>query len=266
MASSSAHTARCEDLLQLFRPVDDGAQLAAVRTAPKHDETAVDRAATLPFVDARKLAFVAHSFGARSALLAALQEPRTAALVSLDGGIGAARARRLRSSTRRATPGPVSRLRIDDGGPSGRTPIVFVHGNGASLTHWSEALVHVRASRREWRSTCAATASHNRYASRDTGSTKLRRTSARWRMRSAWAASFSWATATAAPWSAAYADALARYVTRFKSADYARMSRAALQASPQGAKSETSERVLGRARGRVARGVHRLLRGATKPS
>ena len=149
MASSSAHTARCEDLLQLFRPVDDGAQLAAVRTAPKHDETAVDRAATLPFVDARKLAFVAHSFGARSALLAALQEPRTAALVSLDGGIGAARARRLRSSTRRATPGPVSRLRIDDGGPSGRTPIVFVHGNGASLTHWSEALVHVRASRRE---------------------------------------------------------------------------------------------------------------------
>jgi len=115
-----------------------------------------------------------------------------------------------------------------------------------------------------WRSTCAATASHNRYASRDTGSTKLRRTSARWRMRSAWAASFSWATATAAPWSAAYADALARYVTRFKNTDYARMSRAALQASPQGAKSETSERVLGRARGRVARGVHRLLRGATK--
>ena len=35
--------------------------------------------APLPFVDARQLAFVGHSFGARSALLAALQEPRTVA-------------------------------------------------------------------------------------------------------------------------------------------------------------------------------------------
>ena len=51
------------------------------------------RVAPLPFVDAHQLAFVGHSFGARSALLAALQEPRTVALVSLDGGIGAATAK-----------------------------------------------------------------------------------------------------------------------------------------------------------------------------
>ena len=40
------------------------------------------------------------------------------------------------------------------------------------------------------------------------------------------------------------ADALDRYLTRLKSADYARVSRAALQASLLGAKPETSERVL----------------------
>jgi len=48
----------------------------------------VARAASWPFADTSRVAFVAHSFGARSALLAALSEPRTAALVSLDGGIG----------------------------------------------------------------------------------------------------------------------------------------------------------------------------------
>jgi len=40
------------------------------------------------------------------------------------------------------------------------------------------------------------------------------------------------------------ANALDRYLARLKSADYARVSRAALQASLSGAKPETSERVL----------------------
>src|SRR4029453_2008180 len=39
--SSSAHSTRRKDLLQLFCPIDDDAQLAAVHTAPNHDEPAV---------------------------------------------------------------------------------------------------------------------------------------------------------------------------------------------------------------------------------
>lgn len=59
-----------------------------------------------PFVAAGPIAFVAHSFGARSALLAALDEPGTAALVSLDGGIGSATAADwLDSDTTRRLPG-----------------------------------------------------------------------------------------------------------------------------------------------------------------
>jgi dienelactone hydrolase len=44
-------------------------------------------------VDARRVGLVGHSFGARAALLLAMQEPRVAALVSLDGGIGTATGR-----------------------------------------------------------------------------------------------------------------------------------------------------------------------------
>src|SRR5205823_5973070 len=40
------------------------------------------------FRPARELGVLGHSFGARAALLVAMTEPRVAALVSLDGGIG----------------------------------------------------------------------------------------------------------------------------------------------------------------------------------
>ena len=40
--------------------------------------------------DTSRLLLVSHSFGARSALLMAMQDPRVRALVSLDGGIGTA--------------------------------------------------------------------------------------------------------------------------------------------------------------------------------
>jgi len=44
--------------------------------------------------------------------------------------------------------GPQGRLHVDDGGRGGATPIVFVHGNGANLTQWRDALAHARATRR----------------------------------------------------------------------------------------------------------------------
>ena len=340
------------------------------------------RVAPLPFVDAHQLAFVGHSFGARSALLAALQEPRSVALVSLDGGIGAATAKawldadtgldpaaarfallhlyetedammapdfalfeRMRScarrlvrvpslhhrhfssygfaaaaipdlkdadagtvsgiqtlaaqaiafldaafgrpaavslaaeplpgvtwspdtATRRAVPGPVSRLRVDDGGASDRTPVVFVHGNGASLTHWSEALVHVRASRRAVALDLRGNGESQpvreaRFGvgdvAEDVGAVAdalgLRRFvlvghSYGGSVVGAYAAAHPERVAglllvdPAGDVTQAPADALDRYVTRLKSADYARVSRAALQASLAGAKPETSLRVL----------------------
>ena len=340
------------------------------------------RVAALPFVDAHQLAFVGHSFGARSALLAALQEPRTLALVSLDGGIGAATAKtwldadpgldpaaarfallhlyetedavmapdfalfeRMRScsrrlvrvpslhhrhfssygfaaaaipelkdadagsvggiqalaaqaiafldaafgrpvaeslaaglppgvtwsadtATRRAVPGPVSRLRVDDGGASDRTPVVFVHGNGASLTHWSEALAHVRASRRAVALDLRGNGESQpvreaRYAVEDVaqdigavadalglGRFVLVGHSYGGSVVGAYAAAHPERVAglllvdPAGDVTQAPADALDRYLARLKSADYARVSRAALQASLSGAKPETSERVL----------------------
>ena len=44
-------------------------------------------------VDARRVGVIGHSFGARAALLLSMREPRVAALVSLDGGIGTATGR-----------------------------------------------------------------------------------------------------------------------------------------------------------------------------
>ena len=66
--------------------------LPSARQQARDLALAVVEAARLPGVDATRIAFVGHSFGARSALLAALAEPRTRALVSLDGGIGSANA------------------------------------------------------------------------------------------------------------------------------------------------------------------------------
>ncbi len=44
--------------------------------------------------------------------------------------------------------GPQGRLHVDDGGRGAATPVLFVHGNGASLTQWRAQLEHVRQSRR----------------------------------------------------------------------------------------------------------------------
>jgi dienelactone hydrolase len=82
---------------------------SAMRIAgPLADEQAVgaradEQAADLAFLLARvagrtdirpgRVGVVAHSFGARAALLLAMREPRIAALVSLDGGIGTAAGR-----------------------------------------------------------------------------------------------------------------------------------------------------------------------------
>jgi len=355
--------------------------LPSARVQARDLRFAAERMATLPFVDARKIGFVAHSFGARSALLAALQEPRTAALVSLDGGIGAATAKtwldadpsidpsaarfpllhlyeeqdammapdfalfeRMRFSarrlvrvpslhhrhfssygfavaaipelkddgagtapgqavaaetiafldsalgrpvaeslaarllagvtwspdtpTRRAIPGPVGRLRIDDGGPAGKTPVVFVHGNGAALTHWSEALTHVRASRRAVALDLRGNGESqpvraSRYAVRDVAEDIGAVAEALGLERfvlvghsyggpvvGAYAAAHPKRVAglllvdPAGDVTRAPADALDRYVARLRSADYPKISRAALQASLQGARPGTSERVL----------------------
>jgi dienelactone hydrolase len=51
------------------------------------------RAARRSDVDAGRVGLVGHSFGARAALLLGMREPRAAALVSLDGGIGTATGR-----------------------------------------------------------------------------------------------------------------------------------------------------------------------------
>ncbi len=44
--------------------------------------------------------------------------------------------------------GPQGRLHVDDGGRGDALPLLFVHGNGANLTQWRDALAHARASRR----------------------------------------------------------------------------------------------------------------------
>jgi dienelactone hydrolase len=51
---------------------------------------AVATVATVVPADTSRLFLVSHSFGARSALLLAMQDPRVRAIVSLDGGIGTA--------------------------------------------------------------------------------------------------------------------------------------------------------------------------------
>jgi dienelactone hydrolase len=60
--------------------------LVQVRAQTADLALAIRTAQTLPYVDARRVAAVGHSFGARSAFLLSLEEPLVA-LVSLDGGI-----------------------------------------------------------------------------------------------------------------------------------------------------------------------------------
>ena len=341
-----------------------------------------------------------HSFGARSALLAALQEPRTVALVSLDGGIGAATAKtwldadpgldpaaarfallhlyetedavmapdfalfeRMRlcsrrlvhlpslhhrhfssygfaaaaipelkdadaatvggiqalaaqaiafldaafgrpvaesladelppgvtwsadTATRRAVPGPVSRLRVDDGGASDRTPVVFVHGNGASLTHWSEALAHVRASRRAVALDLRGNGESQpvreaRYGVEDVaqdvgavadalglGRFVLVGHSYGGSVVGAYAAAHPERVAglllvdPAGDVTQAPADALDRYVARLEERGLRPGVARGAPGEPLGREAGNVATRAGRARGRVARGVRRLLRGA----
>jgi|GEM_PF-266741 len=45
-------------------------------------------------------------------------------------------------------PGPRGRLKVDDGGPGGPLPVLFVHGNGGNRTQWAAQLEHLRSSGR----------------------------------------------------------------------------------------------------------------------
>lgn len=51
-------------------------------------------------------------------------------------------------TTPRFVNGPQGRLRVDDGGSGAAVPVLFVHGNGASLVQWRHQLDHVRKTRR----------------------------------------------------------------------------------------------------------------------
>jgi dienelactone hydrolase len=67
-------------------PPEGASVLVQVRAQTADLALAIRTAQTLPYVDARRVAAVGHSFGARSGFLLSLEEPLVA-LVSLDGGI-----------------------------------------------------------------------------------------------------------------------------------------------------------------------------------
>lgn len=75
----------------LRSPMERQSQLAEFAEMQAADlRAAVTTVATAVRADTLRLYLVSHSFGARSALLIAMQDPRVAAIVSLDGGIGTA--------------------------------------------------------------------------------------------------------------------------------------------------------------------------------
>jgi dienelactone hydrolase len=91
LASHGYAVATCPSPMNISGPMQDASEIAA---------RAEEQAADLAFVrhelrddvhvDASRLAVVGHSFGARGALLFAMQDRAVRALVSLDGGIGTA--------------------------------------------------------------------------------------------------------------------------------------------------------------------------------
>jgi dienelactone hydrolase len=91
LASHGYAVATCPSPMNISGPMQDASEIAA-----RAEEQAADLAFVLrqlerdPHVDAARLAVVGHSFGARGALLLAMQERAVRALVSLDGGIGTA--------------------------------------------------------------------------------------------------------------------------------------------------------------------------------
>ena len=73
------------------KPMERQSQLADFAEAQSTDlREAVSLVAAAVPADTSRLLLVSHSFGARSALLMSMQDPRVRALVSLDGGIGTA--------------------------------------------------------------------------------------------------------------------------------------------------------------------------------
>jgi dienelactone hydrolase len=89
LASHGHVVASTPSPMRLSGPLSGVAAIAA-----RAEEQAADLAFALgvlrdrPDVDATRLAVIGQSFGARSALLFAMQEPAVRAMVSLDGGIG----------------------------------------------------------------------------------------------------------------------------------------------------------------------------------
>jgi dienelactone hydrolase len=91
LASHGYAVATCPSPMNVSGPMQDASEIAA-----RAEEQAADLAFVLrqlqrdPHADAARIAVVGHSFGARGALLFAMQESAVRCLVSLDGGIGTA--------------------------------------------------------------------------------------------------------------------------------------------------------------------------------
>ena len=94
LASHGYVVATAPSPMRISGPLTDEHDVGA-RAAEQAQDLAVVLARLAPRgdVDARRVGVVGHSFGARAALLFGMAEPRVAALVSLDGGIGTATAR-----------------------------------------------------------------------------------------------------------------------------------------------------------------------------
>lgn len=94
LASHGYVVATSPSPMRITGPLTDEKEVGA-----RAEEQAVDLAfvasgiAGRPDVSEARIGVVAHSFGARAALLLSMREPRVAAIVSLDGGIGTATGR-----------------------------------------------------------------------------------------------------------------------------------------------------------------------------
>ena len=94
LASHGYVVATSPSPMRITGPLTDEKEVGA-----RAEEQAVDLAfvasgiAGRPDVSEARIGIVAHSFGARAALLLSMREPRVAAIVSLDGGIGTATGR-----------------------------------------------------------------------------------------------------------------------------------------------------------------------------
>jgi dienelactone hydrolase len=94
LASHGYVVATAPSPMRISGPLTDERDMGARASEQARDLAFVlARAARRADVDARRVGLVGHSFGARAALLLGMREPRVAALVSLDGGIGTATGR-----------------------------------------------------------------------------------------------------------------------------------------------------------------------------